>query len=53
MSNPLNDQALEELESICRCSVQAFISTTTEILRAIDKYYNEDAVFPKLPHDIS
>ena len=39
MANPLNVQALEDVEKITGCSVQAFISTATDINRAINRYY--------------
>jgi type IV pilus assembly protein PilB len=39
MADPLNVQALEDLEKSTGCSVQAFISTATEINTAIDRYY--------------
>jgi type IV pilus assembly protein PilB len=39
MANPLNVQALEEVETVTGCSVQAFVSTTTEINNAINRYY--------------
>ena len=39
MSNPLNVQALEEIELSTNCSVQAFVSTATDILSAINRYY--------------
>ena len=39
MSNPLNVQAAEDVELITGCTVQAFVSTTTDIKQAIDKYY--------------
>ena len=39
MSNPLNVQALEEIELSTNCSVQAFVSTATDILSAITRYY--------------
>ena len=39
MSNPLNVQAAEDVELITGCTVQAFVSTTTDILNAINKYY--------------
>jgi len=39
MSNPLNYQASEDVEKESGCSVQVFVSTTTEITQAIDKYY--------------
>jgi type IV pilus assembly protein PilB len=39
MSNPLNAKAIEDVESICGCSVQVFVSTSSEIKKAIEKYY--------------
>lgn len=39
MSNPLNVQAAEDVELITGCTVQAFVSTTTDIKNAINKYY--------------
>jgi len=39
MANPLNVQALEDVEKLTDCSVQAFVSTATEINNAIDRYY--------------
>jgi type IV pilus assembly protein PilB len=39
MANPLNVQALEDVEKATGCSVQAFISTATEINTAINRYY--------------
>lgn len=39
MSNPLNVQAAEDVELITGCTVQAFVSTATEIKQSIDKYY--------------
>lgn len=39
MSNPLNMQALEEIERVTGCSVQAFVSTATDINNAIKRYY--------------
>lgn len=39
MSNPLNVQAAEDVELITGCTVQAFVSTSTEIKSSIDKYY--------------
>jgi type IV pilus assembly protein PilB len=39
MANPLNVQALEEVEKATTCSVQAFVSTATEINNAINRYY--------------
>jgi type IV pilus assembly protein PilB len=39
MANPLNVQALEDVEKVTNCSVQAFVSTATEINSAINRYY--------------
>jgi type IV pilus assembly protein PilB len=39
MANPLNVQALEDVEKVTGCSVQAFISTAADINRAINRYY--------------
>lgn len=39
MSNPLNVQAIEDVELLSGCSVQTFVSTSSDIKRAIEKYY--------------
>lgn len=39
MSNPLNSQAIEDIETLLVCSVQVFVSTTSDIREAIEKYY--------------
>jgi hypothetical protein len=39
MSNPLNTKAVEEIEQISRCNVQIFVTTSSDIRVAIDKYY--------------
>lgn len=39
MSNPLNVQAVEDVELITKCKVQVFVSTMTDINNAIKKYY--------------
>jgi type IV pilus assembly protein PilB len=41
MSNPLNIQAIEDVELLSGCSVQAFVSTSSDIKRAIEKYYKD------------
>lgn len=41
VSNPLNKQALEDVEDLTNCDVQMFISTMTDINGAIDKYYEK------------
>ena len=39
MSNPLNVQAVEDIELLARCKIQVFVSTMTYITNAIKKYY--------------
>lgn len=39
MSNPLNIQAIEDVEMITGCSVQTFVSTSSDIREAIARYY--------------
>lgn len=39
MSNPLNRQAIEDVETFLGCSVQVFVSTASDIKKAIEKYY--------------
>ena len=39
MSNPLNMQAVDDVELLSGCSVQTFVSTSSDIKRAIEKYY--------------
>lgn len=41
MANPLNLQAVEDIELMTKCKVQAFVSTMTDIEDAIDKYYKK------------
>jgi type IV pilus assembly protein PilB len=41
MSNPLNIQAIEDAELISGCNVQTFVSTSSDIKKAIEKYYKE------------
>lgn len=41
MSNPLNVQAIEDVELISGCNVQTFVSTSSDIKKAIEKYYKE------------
>lgn len=41
MSNPLNLQAIEDVELLSGCSVQTFVSTSSDIKKAIEKYYKE------------
>jgi len=41
MSNPLNIQAIEDVELLSGCSIQTFVSTSSDIKRAIEKYYKD------------
>ena len=41
MSNPLNEQAVEDVELISGCTVQSFVAISSEIKKAIDKYYKD------------
>ncbi len=41
MANPLNVQAIEDVELLSDCSVQTFVSTTSDIKRCIQKYYKK------------
>ena len=41
MSNPLNIQAIEDVEMLSGCSVQTFVSTSSDINKAIAKYYKD------------
>ncbi len=41
MSNPLNTHAIEDVEMITECTIQTFVSTSTDIKHSIDKYYGE------------
>jgi type IV pilus assembly protein PilB len=43
MSNPLNVQAAEDVELLTNCSVQTFVSTSSDIKKAIEKYYKDKA----------
>ena len=42
MANPLNIQAIEDVELVTGCTVQTFVSTTTDIRKSITKYYKSD-----------
>ena len=41
MSNPLNVQAIEDVELLSGCSVQTFVSTSSDIKKAIERYYKD------------
>jgi len=42
MSNPLNTQIIEDLELLTGCNIQTFVSTASDIKKAIDKYYKSN-----------
>ncbi|MBN3040938.1 MAG: PilZ domain-containing protein [Candidatus Omnitrophica bacterium] len=48
MINPLDEEAVSEVESLTGCKVQSFVGLTSDIIRAIHQYYNinisEDAL---------
>ncbi len=41
MSNPLNVQAVEDIELLTKCKVQVFVSTMSDITNAIKRYYGK------------
>ncbi len=41
MSNPLNIQAVEDIELLTKASVQVFVSTLSDINEAINRYYEK------------
>ena len=41
MSNPLNIQAIEDVEFLAKCKVQSFVSTLSDVNEAIKKYYQK------------
>jgi len=41
MSNPLNDEAIEDVTLLVNCNVQIFVSTSSDIRRAIERYYTK------------
>ena len=41
MSNPLNIQAIEDVELLSGYSVQTFVSTSSDIKKAIEKHYKD------------
>ena len=41
MSNPLNMQAVEDIEMMTNCKIQAFVSTMSDINSAIEKHYQK------------
>ncbi len=43
MCNPLNYEAIEDVEMITKAKVQVFVSTLTDIQKVIDRFYSEKA----------
>jgi len=41
MANPLNLQAVEDIELMTGCKVQTFVSTMTDITEALNRYYQK------------
>ena len=41
MSNPLNTHAIEDVELLSNCNVLVFVSTSSDIKKAIIKYYKD------------
>jgi type IV pilus assembly protein PilB len=39
MSNPLNTKAVDDVELLTGCTVQAFVSTASDVRQAIKRYY--------------
>jgi type IV pilus assembly protein PilB len=39
MSNPLNTQAIEDLEEIIHCDIQIFVSTPSDIRKSVERFY--------------
>jgi len=39
IANPLNVQAIEDLEDLTHCDIQIFVSTPSDIRKAIEKFY--------------
>ncbi len=42
MSNPLNVNAIEDVEFLSGCNVQIFVSTSSDVKKAIEKYYSDN-----------
>ena len=39
MANPLNAQAMEDLEYVSKCQIQVFVASVSDIRKAIEKLY--------------
>ena len=49
MADPSNVKAIEEIELATKCVIQTFVSTPSDILRAIDKYYKRQTRLNRKP----
>lgn len=47
MADPSNVKAVEEIELLTRCVVQTFVSTPSDITKAIDKHYHKAQTPPQ------
>lgn len=43
MADPFNQKAIEDIEHLNQCTVQVFVSTLSDVLDAIKRYYRKDA----------
>ncbi|HTY44878.1 MAG TPA: hypothetical protein VMD52_02675 [Patescibacteria group bacterium] len=41
ISNPLNIQAIEDIELLTGCNVHIFVATTSDVRKSIEKYYKD------------
>lgn len=39
MANPLENEAIEEIEALTKCKIEVFVGTSTEIKEAIERIY--------------
>jgi len=44
MANPLNPQAIDDIEYISKCEAQIFVATSSDIRAAIDKFYKTSGI---------
>src|SRR4030067_1017604 len=49
MADPSNVQAIEDIELLTKCVVQTFVSTPTDIGKAIEKFYPPETNAPRGP----
>lgn len=46
MADPSNTQAIEDIELLTNCAVQTFVSTPSDIQKAIERYYKHKSSTP-------